>query len=94
MAQQSTSKVPPFWSPALELKGYPFRMWERDVEVWMAGTELAWDKIGPAMVQRLGGTAKEILREVPVEILTRGRSDGRGLQIASGAEVIIQGLAR
>ena len=23
----STSKVPPFWEPSLELRGYPFRVW-------------------------------------------------------------------
>ena len=79
----------------MELQGYPFRLWKRDAEVWMAGTELAWGKVGPAMVQRLGGTAKEILRELPIEVLTRGRRDETsGLQIATGPEVIIGGLER
>ena len=79
----------------MELQGYPFRMWKRDVEVWMAGTEPSWDKVGPAMVQRLGGTAKEILREMPIEVLTRGRHDEvSGLQTATGPEVIIGGQER
>ena len=94
MAQQSTSKVPPFWSPALELKGYPFRKWKRDLEVWVAGTELSWDRQGPAVVQRLGGTARDILSELPIEMITRGRFDMNGAQISTGIEVIIQGLGR
>eukprot|EP00973_Karenia_brevis_P051027 7085791-Karenia_brevis.AAC.1 len=32
LAQQSTSKVPPFWSPELELKEYPLRIWKQDIE--------------------------------------------------------------
>ena len=38
VAQQSTSKFPPYWSPELERKGYPFRIWSKDVLLWCAGT--------------------------------------------------------
>eukprot|EP00973_Karenia_brevis_P004327 592941-Karenia_brevis.AAC.1 len=58
LAQQSTSKVPPFWTLDLELKGYPFRAWKQDIEVWDAGTELHENQRGPAIIQRLGGIAK------------------------------------
>ena len=51
----STSKVPPYWEPALELRGYPFRVWIEDLDVWAAGTELAAELQAPAVVQRLGG---------------------------------------
>ena len=32
-AQQSSSKVPPYWSPELELRGYPFRTYVQDVNL-------------------------------------------------------------
>ena len=39
-AQLSTSKVPPYWSPQLELRGYPFRVWLQDVGIWSSSIEL------------------------------------------------------
>jgi len=66
LAQQSTSKTPPYWAPALEQKGYPLSIWAQDIEIWCAGTELTLDKQGPAIAQRLGGVARELVREVPV----------------------------
>ena len=36
----STSKIPPFWEPTLELRGYPFRVWLQDLDVWAAGIEV------------------------------------------------------
>ena len=41
MAQQSTSKIPPYWTPELELKGYPFRIWRKDTEMWAASSGAA-----------------------------------------------------
>ena len=64
LAQQSTSKVPPFWSPDLELKGYPFRIWLQDVQLWVVGTELPEARVAPAVAQRLGGVARAMIREV------------------------------
>ena len=53
----STSKVPPYWEPSLKLKGYPFRVWLQDLDVWSAGAELADQLVAPAVAQRLGGGA-------------------------------------
>ena len=41
LAQVSTSKVPPYWEPNLELNGYPSKHWLADISIWSAGTELA-----------------------------------------------------
>ena len=62
LAQQSTSKVPPYWEPSLELRGYPFRVWLQDISIWAAGTELNEELQAPAVAQRLGGTARDIVR--------------------------------
>ena len=50
LAQQSTSKVPPFWAPYLEQRRYPFRLWEQDVLLWCAAMELHAHQRGPAIV--------------------------------------------
>ena len=94
LAQQSTSKVPPFWAPYLEKRGYPFRIWTQDVMLWCAATELHVAQRGPAIVQRLGGTARDICREVPVETIAHGRWDMNGNQIEDGVQTIINGLRR
>ena len=94
LAQQSTSKVPPYWAPYLEQRGYPFRLWAQDVMLWCAATELQPNQRGPAIVQRLGGTARDIMREVPVENIALGRFDAAGNQIEDGVQMLIAGLRR
>ena len=69
LAQQATSKVPPYWEPALELKGYPYKVWLQDISIWAAGTELQDVLQAPAAAQRLGGTAKDLIRELSMEDL-------------------------
>ena len=64
VAMQSTSKIPPYWTPTLEKKGYPFSVWKRDIELWCAGTELPPHACGPAIAMRQGGIAREMVREV------------------------------
>ena len=94
VAQQSTSKIPPYWSPELERKGYPFRIWSKDVRLWCVGTELNTDKQGPAIIQRLGDTARELLREAPLGLIQYGREDAMGNLISTGVDVILEGLNR
>ena len=62
----STSKLPPYWEPKLEQNGYPFRIWLQDVNLWSGGTELPEELRAPAVAQRLGGTARDLVRQVPV----------------------------
>ena len=70
-----TSKVPPYWEPRYEQAGYPFRIWLQDVNLWSGGTELAPELQAPAVAQRLGGTARDLVRQVPVAELREGRLD-------------------
>jgi hypothetical protein len=37
---QATSKVPPGWNPAYELRDYTLRQWRQDIMLWAASTEL------------------------------------------------------
>ncbi|CAK0897272.1 unnamed protein product [Prorocentrum cordatum] len=94
LAQLSTSKVPPFWAPYLEQRGYPFCLWVQDVMLWCAATELQPPQRGPAIVQRLGGTARDLCRELPVENIALGRFDGHGNQIEDGVQMLTAGLRR
>ena len=95
LAQQATSKVPPYWSPDLELRGYPFAVWLKDLGLWAAGTELAAERVAPVVAQRLGGAAKTLVRELPPNLLQTGRFDPvTGQQVQTGLEAFIAGLRR
>ena len=90
----STSKVPPFWEPTLELRGYPFRVWLQDLDVWAAGTELQAELQAPAVVQRLGGAARDLARAVPTSQLRDGRADPLIGAVTSGLTMLVTGLER
>ena len=57
--------------------GYPFRVWLQDLDIWAAGTELNYELVAPAVVQRLGGAARELVRAVPAAELRDGRPNPR-----------------
>ena len=88
----STSKLPPYWEPKLEQNGYPFRIWLQDVNLWSGGTELAVELQAPAVAQRLGGTARDLVRQVPVAELRDGRLDPLTGAIESGLTILLRGL--
>ena len=90
----STSKVPPYWEPRLETKGYPFHVWIKDLTIWAAGTELAVQLQAPAVAQRLGGTAKDLVREVPPEALRDGRVSPETGEHETGMQMLVRGLER
>ena len=90
----STSKVPPYWEPRYEQAGYPFRIWLQDVNLWSGGTELPTELQAPAVAQRLGGTARDLVRQVPVAELRDGRLDPITGAIESGLTILLRGLER
>ena len=97
-AMQSTSKVPPYWEPSLERRGYPMRTWMQDIGIWATATELQEEQIAGVVVQRIGGVARDMLREMPLELLRNGRdevgADGVTVVHVTGLEVVIRGLSR
>ena len=67
----STTKIPPYWQPTMETE-YPFRIWLQDINLWIHSTEVPAERQAPAIVLRLGGTARALAREIPAETLARG----------------------
>ena len=64
------------------------------MDVWSAGTELQPELWAAAVVQRLGGAARALAREVPVGELREGRWDPiNGVQ-ESGLKILMRGLPR
>ena len=55
----TTTKIPPGWSEEIAHK-VPFHKWLQSLQLWTLSTEIEGPKQGPAVAQRLGGTAKEI----------------------------------
>ena len=90
----STSKIPPYWEPALEQRGYPFRTWLQDLDIWSAGTELDEELKAPAVAQRLGGAARALVREVPAGELRDGRWDMAVGAQETGMTLLVRGLTR
>jgi len=69
-------------------------VWLQDLDVWAAGTELQQEQQAPAVVQRLGGAARELARVVPTTQLRDGRVDAVTGVITSGLAMLVQGLER
>ena len=90
----STSKIPPYWEPRYEQAGYPFRIWLQDVNLWSGGTELPLELQAPAVAQRLGGTARDLVRQVPVAELRDGRLDPITGAVETGLSILLRGLER
>ena len=90
----STNKIPPYWEPGLENRGYPFRVWMQDIDIWSAGTELQQEQLAPAVVQKLGGAARAIAREVPAMELRDGRYIATTGAQETGLTLLMRGFAR
>ena len=89
-----TSKVPPYWETRSEQAGYPFRIWLQDVNLWSGATELSPELQAPAVAQRLGGTARDLVRQVPVFELRDGRLDPVTGIVETGLTILLRGLER
>ena len=92
----ASAKVPPSWSPERD-KIYPLRTWIQDVRLWAVGTDVEENKQGPVVAMRIGGTGKELVRELDVNILSNGMmlQDPLGnLVQTSGLECLIRAVQR
>ena len=75
-------------------EGLPLGVWIQDLDVWAAGAELQPEQQAPAVVQRLGGAARELARSVPTQQLRDGRQDPVAGAVVSGLTMLAQGLTR
>ena len=64
------------------------------MDVWSAGTELLPELQALAVVQRLGGAARALARELPTTELRDGRVDAQTGAVDSGLTILVRGLAR
>ena len=89
-----SAKIPPSWAPERD-KQYPLRTWISDIRLWAIGTDVEAAKQGPVAAMRIGGSAKELIRELDVNILSNGMAfpDGQGNLIPhTGLECLIRAL--
>ena len=88
-----SAKTPPAWAPEIDRK-YPFRVWLTDLELWVNGTELPTERQGPAVAMRVGGTARELLREMDPQELRDGVNvvENGAQRQYSGVQLIVKQL--
>ena len=90
----ANGRVPPTWSLERD-KFYPLRTYIQDLELWSAATDLQIERMAPAVVLRLTGAARNIAREIPVELLRDGQDfinpDGNQAR-RSGMQVLVRVL--
>lgn len=84
--QAANGKVPPAWGPEHE-KQYPFRYYEADALLWCLANADDQAHKGPALAQRLTGSAKMIVRELDPNFLVNGQ-----VVIENGAQVQLNGV--
>ena len=92
----ASAKIPPSWSPERD-KVYPLRTWVQDVRLWAVGTDVEDVKQGPVCAMRIGGSAKEMIRELDLNILANGMlvaGDNGQMQQITGLEALIRALSR
>ena len=69
----ATARVPPSWCSEND-RNYPLRTWMRDVELWAAATDVPVARQAPAILIRLTGAVRNLMREIPIDILTQGQN--------------------
>ena len=88
----ANGRVPPTWSLERD-KYYPLRTYIQDLEMWSAATDMQEERMAPAVVLRLTGAARNIVREVPVDLLRDGQDfiDANGQQAhRTGLQVLVR----
>ena len=90
--QRGNLRNPPSWSPDVQ-SVYPFRHWTHDLLAWSVYIDLADERKGPVVELVLSGTARDLIREIPLDHKTRGiildLGDGQGPRHRTGLEFII-----
>jgi hypothetical protein len=74
---RATHREPPYWAPGDELRR-PFRDWVQDLVLWTIRTDLQPAQQCAAIIQRLGGAARELARTLtPAEVFAGGDINGQ-----------------
>ena len=70
--QRGNLRNPPSWGPEIQ-HAYSFRHWLLDLVAWSVYTDLPEPRKGPAVELALSGTARDLIREIPIDAKTVGR---------------------
>ena len=60
--------------------------------LWAGATDLEAERRGPAVAMQVHGAAREVVREIPAELLRNGRVNAQG-QMETGLMVLMRTLA-
>ena len=83
--------MPPYWEPNDE-RQYPFDMWYADIETWCVIADIAVEKHAATIGLGLGGTAKDMFRQIPAATLRGGVTDVTTGHHESGMELLMREL--
>ena len=89
-----TIKIPPYRSPTNE-KSYPFKKYLKDLQLWTMATDIQPPRVVPAIVMRLGGTARELFEDAGEMISIGGAfhpPDGGAPRHVDGAAYVVMAL--
>ena len=91
----ANSRVPPAWCVERD-RTYPLRRYVRDLQLWAVATDIPEARQGPVVALRLTGAARELVCEMPVEMLTNGEdiNDAQGnlVEHRSGVVCLVRAL--
>ena len=92
----SANKPPP-WTNEWE-SWLPFKTWIADVVMWSQATNVDEARKGPLISLSLGGIARELAREIPIDVIANGAmvdlGDGNGPQQLSGTAFLLHTLSK
>ena len=89
----ATLKCPPTWCVE-RAHVYTLRSWISDLILWCTATEIPANRQAAIAALQVTGSARELVRELPPEVLRDGHVDPQTGQQLTGLMVLVQHLAR
>jgi len=91
----ANGKVPPTWCVERD-RVYPLRKYIQDLELWALATDVVEARRGPVVVLRLTGSARELLRDMPADMVSNGADVfdqfGNLMLHRTGVECVVRAL--
>ena len=91
----ANGKVPPTWSVERD-KVYPLRKYIQDLELWSLATDVPENRRGPVVVLRLTGAARDLMRDMPGDMLANGfdvvDNFGQLIEHRTGVQCVVRAL--
>ena len=91
----ANSRIPPTWSVESDRR-YPLRKYIQDLDLWVRATDLPLERQGPAVALRLTGNVREMIREMPAEMISVGQdivdAEGNVVEHRTGIQCLVRAL--